>query len=312
MRDGVIGLATFMSVAAWAGDDYHLQPVPVGDSAQVFVGKTEGFARGNGGNIVNTGFIVGTDGVIVIDSGPSRAYGEQQRAAIEKQTALPIRQVFITHAHPDHFLGDQAYSGIAISALPKTISAIRDHGEALSDNLYRLLGGWMLGTRLVPPDHAVQPGTVTVAGRKLRLIAAQGHTDADLMIFDEATRTLFAGDLVFFQRAPTTPNANIEQWLSTLDTIDQLDFQYLVPGHGPIVQNHAAIAQTRDYLRWLSTTLHNAATRGWDIQEVMQTPIPERFRSLSVLDQEFPRSVTHLYPDIELNVLPKQTAAKHE
>lgn len=296
--------ATAGPASAAPANDYALMPKPVADGIQVFEGRTENFSRENGGNIVNTGFIRGRDGVIVIDTGPSRAYGEQQRDAIRRATGLPIAQVFVTHAHPDHFLGDQAYAAEAISALPATRTTIAAIGESLSNNLFRLVGDWMLGTEVRTPARDASAGAVTIAGRRLRLIAAAGHTDADLMVFDEATKTLFAGDLVFFERAPTTPNADVARWLATLDEIDRLEFTTLVPGHGPVLHDHAGIAQTRDYLRWLRGALMDAASRGLDMGEVMRQPLPERFRRLPVADTEFVRSVSHLYPKFELDSLP--------
>lgn len=302
------GAALAVAVApVRAADDpsaYALKATPVAEGVYLFAGRTENFSRENGGNIVNTGFIVGKDGVIVIDTGPSRRYGEQQRAAIATITSQPVVQVYLTHAHPDHFLGNQAYGKSPISALPATRAAIQKNGEALSDNLYRLVGGAMVGTQVVAPSQDAATGTVTVGGRRLRLIAAAGHTDGDLMVFDEATRTLFTGDLVFFDRAPTTPNADLPRWLETLDAIDRIDFATLVPGHGPVQHDHAGIAQTRDYLRWLRGTLTDAAARGLDMPEVMRLPLPERFRKLPVVDSEYVRSVTHLYPQLELDSLP--------
>jgi len=283
---------------------YELHPTEVADGVGVFLGRNEHFTRANGGDIANTGYLVGSDGVIVIDSGPSRAYGLAQRALIEQRTGKSVRQVYITHAHPDHFLGNQAYAGIPIAALPGTTAAIRAQGEALAENLYRLVGGAMSGTQAVPPTADAASGEVTVAGRRLRLMGADGHTDADLMVYDEQTGTLFAGDMVFFQRTATTPNADIAHWLKALDDLDRLDFKVLVPGHGPVVRDHSAIAQTRDYLRWLSASLRDAAARGLDMVEVLHRPIPERFQKLAVAQDEYERSVVHLYPNIEVQDLP--------
>jgi uncharacterized sulfatase len=293
-----------VAAAASAPGDYGLRAQPVADGVYAFLGTTNGFDHDNGGNIVNTGFIVGPEGIIVIDSGPSRLYGEQQRAAIARVSPLPVRRVLITHAHPDHFLGDQAYPPAEIAALPATIAGIRTHGEALSNNLYQLVGGWMRGTEVVIPQQAVASGKVTIAGRELQLYGDSGHTDGDLMIYDLKTRTLFTGDLVFYDRAPTTPNANMTQWLASLDQIDRLDCSTLVPGHGAITHGHEAIAQTRDYLTWLETRLRDAANHGLDMTEVMRQPIPERFRSLAQVDAEYARSISHLYPAIELGTLP--------
>jgi quinoprotein relay system zinc metallohydrolase 1 len=296
----------FGSWTASAANDYALKPLVIADGVQIFVGRNEHFTRDNGGAIANTGFIVGSDGVIVIDTGSSRLYGEQQRAAIARVTPKPVRQVYITHQHPDHYLGDQAYADVPIAALPATIAAIQNSGDALADNLYRLVGGWMAGTQSQVPTQTVTSGAVTVAGRQLKLIAGSGHTDGDLMIYDVATKTLFTGDLVFFERTPTTPNANVAHWLGTLDEIEHLDFKTLVPGHGPVVHDASAIAQTRDYLRWLTASFKSAAGRGLDMAEVMNQPISPRFQQLAVLSEEYRRSVSHLYPDIELQSLPKR------
>ena len=302
-----------MTVAATvqaASFDYALKPQRIADGVYTLIGKTENFSRDNGGNIVNTGFIVASDGVIVIDSGPSKAYGEQQRAAIAKLTPKPVVQVLLTHAHPDHVLGNQAYTNLPLTALPATTQMLSQSGDALLSNLYRLIGDAMLGTELGLPNAVAADGAITVAGRKLRLIEARGHTDGDLMVYDELTKTLFTGDLVFFQRTATTPSADVGQWLATLDAIDQLDFTVLVPGHGPVLHDHAGIAQTRDYLRWLRDHLQGAARRGLDMAEVLQLPVPERFRQLAVLKTEYERSVTHLYPAYELDTLPTVPRSK--
>lgn len=283
--------------------DYALQPQTVAEGVHVLLGRSEHFTRANGGNIVNLGWIDTAAGAVLIDTGPSRRYGEQLRALIKTKTGKDVAQVYVTHAHPDHFLGNQAFDVARIAALPAARATMQASGDALASNLYRLVGGWMEGTESVAPAQDAQAGTVEIGGRRLRLIALQGHTDADLAVFDERTRTLFAGDLVFFQRAPTTPNADVAQWLAALDTLDALDFAVLVPGHGPVVRDKTAIAQTRAYLRWLRDSLRSAARSGLDLNEVMQQPAPPEFAQLAVFGEEFQRSVVHLYPRMELETL---------
>ena len=287
------------SLVAASDFDYGLKARQIAEGVYVFEGRREHFTRDNGGNIVNTGFIQTDAGAVVIDTGPSRRYGEQMRRAIEAITGKGIAKVFITHAHPDHFLGNQAFDPENIAAASQTVSTISQAGEDLSENLYRLVGGWMQGTEAVAPVKVVEGGVIDIGGRTFHLIVDTGHTASDLAVFDQQTGTLFAGDLVFLDRAATTPNADVERWLEALTRLEKLPVKQIVPGHGPVADAGKGIAQTRAYLNWLRNALSDAASRGLDMNEAMKINAPEAFRKLGVFDEEFQRSVIHLFPEIE-------------
>lgn len=280
--------------------DYALKAKEITKGVYVFAGRREHFTEDNGGNIVNTGFIVGRTGVIVIDTGPSRLYGEAMVRGIRAVTKRPIVRIYITHGHPDHFLGNQAFKDVPIFALPKTRAHIRESGEDLAENLYRLLAGWMRGTVVVEPTDDADAGRVIVAGRRLRILAFDGHTDADLVVVDEATKTWFVGDLVFLDRAPTTPNAEVDAWQRALGKVAAARPRRLVPGHGPVHRGRRGVRQTQRYLRWLVKTLTVHADAGRDMAEAFADPSAPRFiRSMGAWPEEYRRSVVHLFPDIE-------------
>jgi uncharacterized sulfatase len=283
--------------------DYQLAPLKVADDTWVLIGKTEDFTRANGGNIVNTAFVVTEDGVVVIDSGPSRRYAEQMRAAIAKITAKPVVRVFNTHHHPDHFLGNQVFARVPTAALAVTIAGQKQEGVAFTDNVYRLSGDWILGTEPVAASESVAPGVYNIGGHAFELIALAGHTQGDLVILDRSTGVIFTGDLVFHNRAPTTPHASIAQWLAALDGLDAIRYQLMVPGHGNPVPDGRAVDQTRRYLRWLEATLRQAAEHGDEMNEVLALPLPAEFGSIPLMRVEFARSVAHLYRRYEAGTL---------
>lgn len=300
----VAGLLLGLLLAAGAQADYAVRPQPLGEGVWVLVGSTEDFAASNGGNVVNVAFIVTGQGVLVIDSGPSRRYGEALRRAIAEVTDEPLLKLFLTHHHPDHVLGNQAFAGVPIAALPGTRERLAEQGDGMAENMYRLIGDWMRGTEVVLPDEAVQPGRACIAGRCLQLLALTGHSGADLAILDETSGVLFAGDLLFHQRAPTTPNTpDLASWLADLERLEALPWTRLVPGHGPVSEGPEPIRQTRDYLRWLDQLLREGAMRGADMNELMASPIPPSFGNLSLTRYELIRSVNHLYPTYERAVL---------
>lgn len=287
------------NAAARAEWDYHLQPRQIAEHTWVLEGRQEDFSFSNGGNIVNTAFIATPAGVVVIDSGPSRRYGEQFLAAIRRVSDKPVVKVLLTHHHPDHFLGNQAFPPAALAALPATIEGLKLEGGAFTENMYRLAGDWMKDTEMVVPAQALAAGFLEIGGHRLELLALEGHTRADLAIFDHRTGVLFGGDLVFHQRAPTTPHARIGPWLASLDRLAALPFKTLVPGHGPVTRDAAPLAQTRAYLSWLQGTMAQGAADGLDMTEMLVRPLPEEFRQLAVEPEEYRRSVSHLYPAAE-------------
>lgn len=296
-----------LALLLWASPalafDYQLAATQVAPGTYVVLGTTEHFSRANGGNIVNTGFIVTGAGVVVIDSGPSLDYGRQFRALIARTTDQPVALVLITHQHPDHFFGNGAFTDVPIAALGGTRAQIDALPATLLDDIYRLVGDAMTGTTIIPPDTTIEAGDRRIGDHDLTLLALDGHTAADLAVFDRTTGVLFAGDLAFLDRTPTTPQADIGDWLRAIGQLRALGARIIVPGHGAIARDSRPFDQTADYLTWLRETLHASAMAGLDAAEVMKQPIPARFAGLAVARAEFVRSVAHLYPAIEREVL---------
>ena len=289
-----------LSLPALADLDYALKPRQIAADTWLLEGSTDNFARGNGGNIVNAGFIVTQAGVVVIDTGPSRRYGEALRQAIATVTDKPVVQVLLTHHHPDHVLGNQAFKDVPIGALQGTTTLLREQGDAMAQNMYRMVGDWMRGTEVLLPSQTVTPGVQTFGSHRLRLLALSGHTGADLAILDETTGVLFAGDLVFYQRALTTPNTpGLSVWLADIATLQGLPWKLIKPGHGPVATDSQPFEQMRDYLGWLDQLMAIGAANGSAMGEMIRSPIPERFAAISLSRYELIRSVSHLYPRYE-------------
>ncbi|MFK8081442.1 MAG: quinoprotein relay system zinc metallohydrolase 1 [Granulosicoccus sp.] len=280
--------------------DFDLSAVEIASKTWAVIGRNEYFDMDNGGNIVNVAFVEVPDGVVVIDTGPSKRFGDAFRQLIEKTLpGKPVLRVYNTHHHPDHFLGNQSFDARVIAAPQKVIDNIAVEGNGFADNMYRLLGDWMRGTLPVAPTLALNADREDVGGRAFSLFYLSGHTSSDLVIRDDETGVVFCGDLAFLYRAPTTPHADIATWRTTLSTLKGIDKSLLLPGHGPSDSKEEAIAQTTDYLDWLYGTISEAVSQGLTMNEAMQLPIPARFSGLGVVKTEYERSVVHLYPALE-------------
>ncbi|MCJ2182653.1 quinoprotein relay system zinc metallohydrolase 1 [Novosphingobium sp. 1949] len=261
-------------------------------------------AFANGGAIANRAIIATDAGPVLFDPGVSLADGEAMAALALRLTGKPVARVYVSHLHPDHALGAVAFAPQIVHALPGTREDLLRDVEGFSDAMYRILADWMKGTQIAIPQGDVRAGEVTFGGRALRLLALCGHSHADLALLDTSTATLLAGDLVFHDRAPSTPHANLAAWPRALDTLAATPHRVLLPGHGPLDDKGRAIAQTRDWLRWLESALNQAADSGLTMSEAGMIAIPERFASLACARYELQRSVSHFYPALEMNVLP--------
>lgn len=283
---------------------YQLSTVEIAPNTYAVYGTKEHFTRANGGNISNTAFVVTDDGVVVIDTGSSLLYGQALRALIAKTTERDVVRVYNTHHHPDHIFGNQAFEAKTIASLPEVIANIKSDGEMFVENMYRLIGDWMRGTELVAPAKTFNQSSERFGSHSFELIPLAGHTSADLVILDKSTGVLFAGDLTFLDRAATTPHADLAEWHKSLQQLENASFKILLPGHGPAEKSKRAIDQTRDYLKWLEQSLRQAATNGLDMNEAMAMSIPDEFGKIALVREEMERSVAHLFPGFEEELLP--------
>jgi quinoprotein relay system zinc metallohydrolase 1 len=305
LAGGAAALLHPRRVAAAARLTYDLRPRQVARGIWMIEGATEYFSLENGGAIVNTMLVETPEGVLVIDTGSSRRYGEALRAAAQAIHPLGARGVVNTHHHPDHFFGNQAFAELPIRALGETALLAARNGDAYADNMYRLLGDWMRGTEPIAPNRALTPGRIEIMGRAFDALPLGGHTEADLALLDVETGVLIAGDLAFLDRAPTTPDADPGRWAQSLVQLRALAPAAVIPGHGPFDTEGAALRQTGAYLDWLGEVLADGARRGLDMHELMRTPLPADFAAMGAQPTEFERSVAHLFPAAERAALPR-------
>lgn len=284
------------------------EPLPLAEVAPgvfVHVGAHEDFTPENAGGIANLGFVVGERGVTVIDSGGSRQDGERLLAAIRARTGLPVACVIATHVHPDHVFGHAAFAatGAAFVGHAKLPRAMAERGPLYLANMRRLLGPAFDGTELVPPTQTVAVGaplSIDPGGRRLVLQAwPTAHTDTDLTVLDEATGTLFAGDLLFMERLPIV-DGSLKGWLAVMDDLARIPAARVVPGHGPAAAAWPmALSPQRHYLEGVRDGVRAAIARGVPLDEAPDAvPVPADTAWL-LADEGHARNVVTSYTELE-------------
>jgi glyoxylase-like metal-dependent hydrolase (beta-lactamase superfamily II) len=156
------------------------------------------------------------------------------------------------------------------------------------------------GVRMIPPTLLVD-GTVKLdLGSRILTLKSwpAAHSDNDVTVFDEQTKTLFAGDLVFLGHIPVL-DGSIRGWLGVIDELGTLPAQRVIPGHGPVSEWPGALADQRRYLETLAADVRRLVARGAPITVAADTAAASERPRWQLFDDYNARNATSAFSEIE-------------
>jgi cyclase len=200
----------------------------------------------------NATWVVFKDYVFLVDA--NFPWGAREiLPAIKSTTDKPIRYVFNTHYHADHSFGDSLFAdlGAAIICTEACASEMKTKGAASwtnwNDPQHSLQGAHMQLPAITFSDRLVfDDGTQRV--ELIRL--GPSHSKGDGVAYLPNQKIVATGDLCVtwgFGNNVGDADANYENWLHSLDEMAGWDPKIVVPGHGPVSDRSALLAD-RDYL----------------------------------------------------------------
>ena len=288
-------------ISSETNQDFNLNEIA--ENNYVHLGKHVSIEDRGNSDIANIGFIIGDDCVAVIDTGGSINIGMKLKNSVQKITEKPICYVINTHIHFDHILGNKAFVNkntnfVGHKNLAEAINQNRNFFLAQFKNN---LNADAKGSDIIGPNILIEKSTqLELGGRTLTLIPfPSSHTNNDLVVIDNKTRTLWSGDLIFRERIPTL-TGSLKGWLETIEKIKELDVKVVVPGHGNVATSlDNAIKKQEDYLNLLLNKTRQAINEGKFVNEAMETIDQNNELKWLLHDYQHPTNINKAYTELE-------------
>jgi glyoxylase-like metal-dependent hydrolase (beta-lactamase superfamily II) len=258
----------------------------------------------------NVGAVVGRDSVLCVDARATPTAAGEWLEALRGITDKPVEYLVLTHYHAVRVLGASAYDARHVVAHANTRRWIEERGQQDWESEYRRFPRLFEDADSIPgltyPDMVYADALSLVLGEReveIRYLGG-GHTIGDSVVWLPRERVLFAGDLVEARAAPYMGDASVAAWQrGTLDAVEALEPQVLVPGRGPTVGGAdvgAAIAETRAYLTTIWDAVRDVRDSGGTLNDAGQAARPAlepRFGDWWIFEHCFPFNVARCYDE---------------
>ena len=307
-----------------AEDDFAI--TKVSDGIYAAVAKPGGIASGN------AGFIVGDEGVLIVDTFLTPDAVEELIETIGNETKQPIKYAINTHYHLDHTGGNQVLvaRGVPIighdnlmiwqttknrrflpaaeelkkrladatKQLNETPADQTDKRAQLERQIRRTEA--TLKITLTNPTVTFSSGTVHLylGKREVVLFTLPGHTGGDVLAFVADANVVFTGDIGWRKTFPNLVDATVNDWIPSLDKLlQQYPTAKFVPGHGEVATAEE-VREFRDYLDDLRTRVKKAIADGLTVDQAkQQLKLPDRYKTFAFQNFATP-NVEDMYKEL--------------
>lgn len=220
----------------------------------------------------NLGIIATEEGLVLIDTPmlPSDAVNWRDEVAKKGE----VRYLINTEGHPDHSQGDFFFPGIYISheatrsrLQRSSLATVKERIKKADPASLPLLENYR--TRLA--DITFKGNlTLNLGGLTFELFDLPGHVPGGIGVYIPEERIVFTGDIVFHRIKSWLDEAYPEKWLESLERIEALNAEFIVPGHGALCTKEYLKEQASIVRSW-SQSIQSAVERGMGLEEAQAT-----------------------------------------
>jgi glyoxylase-like metal-dependent hydrolase (beta-lactamase superfamily II) len=220
----------------------------------------------------NPGFVVTTEGVVMIDTPQLPEDALQWRDEIAKHG--PVRYLINTEPHADHFTGNYYFEGVVVAhegtrevILSTPVESLKERIKQKSPESLSLMNGF----RGRPPSITLsQRLTLYVGNHTFELINMPGHTPCQVAVYIPEERVVFTSDNIFCRVQAWLHQALPYEWLDSLRQLRQFEADILVPGHGSICDKGYIPEMSAFIQDWIDA-VSDAMKRGLTLEQAQSS-----------------------------------------
>ena len=211
----------------------------------------------------NHGFVVTSDGVVMIDSPQKPSDAVKLKAIIERHG--PLRWIINTEPHGDHWTGNAyfdapvvAHEGVRTRMLDTNMAEHVKRVATFGPDEPALLDGYQANAPVVTFREGM---TLHVGNHTFRMVGMPGHTPYQAAVVVEDEGVVFTSDNIFCKCQTWIQEGDPDRWYESLDALRALPQDVFVPGHGPVTGKDYLDEQKSFIQEWVEY-VRAAANRG--------------------------------------------------
>ncbi len=291
---------------------------PLFDIEKVADGVYAAIARAQAMINSNAAIFVNSEDVLVVDAHSKPSAAASLIAQIKKEvTPKPVRFVVNSHFHWDHMQGNSAYKAAgkvdfvaseptkqlmaqeapsrlkaALDGIPPMIDALQSRmskassaaEKAFCQEQIRQLNAFQAEMKSfsleLPTIAFARSHVIKDRAHELHVeFHGHAHTAGDVVVFCPQKRAVATGDMIH-GFLPYIADGFPKSWPKTMDSVNKLAFDQILPGHGPVHHNHDRLTNMRNYIEELAARVEDGKKAGKTVAELQQSNTVASLKSL--------------------------------
>jgi glyoxylase-like metal-dependent hydrolase (beta-lactamase superfamily II) len=244
----------------------------------------------------NSGVIVTSEGVVVLDALNSEAVARAQREAIAGTIRQPVRMLVSSTFHNNYSKGNVAYADV-----------LKIGHENYRTDLLELMQREKVPAEeqkaRLPNQTFRDRMTLHLGGKEIQILyVGRAHTRGDAIIFVPQDRIAYLSELYFAEQFLFINDGYGLDWLRALDAVAALGADIFVPGHGPIPadpqETRQGLRRFRQMLVDVRDTVQKEIARGATEDQAVTAIRWPQYEKMQGYDTQRETAVRRLYQQL--------------